>query len=297
VLASRDAYESAERDIDELRPRAEKAASLNEARGRLGQVEDDLQRVATDLERVEPAHRIDIEDAGARERSVREIEQAAIIAKTQAAMEREGLVERRELAAIRQAEIEAAAGEAYAFGDLATILAEGGPLQNEIVQHQQHVIADEVNKVLALLNDPLYVKLDAPRRKQRVQGIQDILVVDSTDPVGQPRHFAFLSGGEQFRIALALALALHRRVGRSGAGMIIIDEGFGALDGDRRDRLAEQMTNISQGILSLGLAERIVISSHSTEVQRHFPHRWLVRKQGGTATVCCSTEEVAVGGT
>jgi len=103
--------------------------------------------------------------------------------------------------------------------------------------------------------------------------------VDLLDPAAKPRHFDFLSGGEQFRVALALALALHRRVGRS-AGTLIVDEGFGALDGGRRDALAQQMT---AGILNLGLASSIIICSHSTEVQRHFPHRWLIEKRDGVA--------------
>jgi DNA repair exonuclease SbcCD ATPase subunit len=66
---------------------------------------------------------------------------------------------------------------------------------------------------------------------------------------------------------------------------VIVDEGFGMLDGARRDALALQMTDTSQGILRLGLARSIIICSHSTEVQRHFPDRWRVTKQAGTATV------------
>jgi hypothetical protein len=49
--------------------------------------------------------------------------------------------------------------------------------------------------------------------------------------------------------------------------------------------LAQQMSDTSTGILSLGLARSIVICSHSNEVQRHFNHRWLVKKSSNTTTV------------
>ncbi len=130
----------------------------------------------------------------------------------------------------------------------------------------------------------MHVQLGEPRRAGRIQ-LQDILVVDATDPVGSARYFDYLSGGEQFRVALALALALHRRVDGGAVGTLIVDEGFGSLDGDRRDELALQMTDTSNGLLRQQLANNIVISTHSTEVQRHFPYRCHVTKEAGTATV------------
>jgi len=60
------------------------------------------------------------------------------------------------------------------------------------------------------------------------------------------RYFEFLSGGEQLRVPLALALAVHRLVAGDTAGTLIVDEGFGALDGNQRDHLALQMANTSQ---------------------------------------------------
>ena len=70
------------------------------------------------------------------------------------------------------------------------------------------------------------------------------------------------------------------------AGTLIVDEGFGALDSTRRDHLALQMANTSQGILSRNLVHSLIICSHSTEVQHHFRDScWIVEKQSGTASV------------
>jgi DNA repair exonuclease SbcCD ATPase subunit len=138
--------------------------------------------------------------------------------------------------------------------------------------------------VLQKLDDPLRVRLGDPIRQTGTK-IQDIIVMDITDPMENSKHFNLLSGGEQFRVALALALALHRRAAGGVAGTIIVDEGFGALDSDHRDALAQEMADTSGGILRLGLAENIILCSHSSEVQQRFPNRWIVEKRGGTATV------------
>ena len=153
-----------------------------------------------------------------------------------------------------------------------------------MAEQEQRRIVQEVNAVLALLDDPSGSPSGDPRRQQRTP-IKDVLIRDATDPIGRPRYFEFLSGGEQFRIALGLALALHRRVGKRAAGTIIVDEGFGMLDANRRDALALQMTDLSRGILHLGLAHSIIICSRGAEVQRRFPYRWVVTKEAGTATV------------
>jgi ABC-type nitrate/sulfonate/bicarbonate transport system ATPase subunit len=62
--------------------------------------------------------------------------------------------------------------------------------------------------------------------------LQALQITDRGEPVGQARYFGCLSGGERFRVALAL----HRRVGRAVG--TLIDEGFGAVDGYRREALA-----------------------------------------------------------
>jgi exonuclease SbcC len=181
------------------------------------------------------------------------------------------------------AEIDAQAVDEHTYGKLQELLKEGGAIQVMLAAQEQRQIVAEVNGVLERLGDSLRAQLGSARR-QSTTPIEDIHVVDMLDPSGGPRFFEYLSGGEQFRIALALALALHRRVGKQ-AGTLIVDEGFGALDSRRRHDLAERLTDTTDAILDVGLAQSIVICSHSEEVQRQFPRRWHVRKQGVGATV------------
>jgi DNA repair exonuclease SbcCD ATPase subunit len=290
VLDDEAVYEGRQRDIDALRPQADKSTDLQEAPGKLQALEERLAENQTDADKIDSSHRIPVEAAEATEGHARE-EQIHI--STEVALkgeERKQLEERRELSRQYGSGIAGLNEQFSVYQELVGVLGERGPLQVDIASREQRRIVEEVNVVLELLGDPLRVQLGDPRRASANEQLQDLHLLDMSDPAAGPRYFEFLSGGEKFRIALALALALHRRVG-GDAGTIIVDEGFGVLDSDRRDMLASQMTaDTTQGILALGLAKSIVICSHQTEVQRHFPNRWDIVKRGGTALA----ERVAV---
>lgn len=69
-----------------------------------------------------------------------------------------------------------------------------------------------------------------PGRPERVQELLDLVGL----PGFEDRHVSTLSGGEAQRVALARALA-------PGPRLLLLDEPFGALDRDLRDRLAADM--------------------------------------------------------
>ncbi|TAK28733.1 MAG: SMC family ATPase [Chloroflexota bacterium] len=284
ALASREAYETERQSVESRRESAERLSELERASGQLTQVEAQLTEKLQAMDAIDLKCRIPVEDAHACEKEAREAELSQNDIKRRLEEDLNGLTDRRAKSATYERQINDASEESETYSELADLLKEGGPIQVQVAEQAQQQIAQEVNEVLSLLGDPLRIRLGAARRGRGVH-LQDIHIVDTSDPVAQPRFFEFLSGGEQFRVALALALALHKRVAHGQAGTIIIDEGFGALDEHKRDALALQLTDTSRGILSLGLASSVIISSHSTVVQRHFPYRWFVQKQGGTATV------------
>lgn len=284
VLADMRHYEAENEEIERLRPIAHKLPELLQASGRLEQVDQDLDRIAKELERMQPEHCLPLLEAQKLENAARERLQVARDQKTGLEKELDNLEERRLRAETYRRDMQAADSKAADWDTLAQLLKPGGDIQVWITNQEQQQIVHEVNLVLEQLDDPLRVRLGEPIRRTGTE-VQDVVVVDMTDPTEETRHFKLLSGGEQFRVALALALALHRRVVGGAPGTIIVDEGFGALDGDRRDVLAQQMADTSSGILQLGLAHNIILCSHSSEVQRHFPDRWMVEKQGGTATI------------
>lgn len=269
--------------VEQVRALAGRLSDLEQAYGRLTHLVNALEIIQVELDKIPSEYRLAVEEAGKALAEARASESEANLRSAQAVKDQSIFLSRRTAAEQCQATIDAESIRAQIHNELFDLLKEGGQIQVEVAEQEQRRIRDEVNSVLGLLDDPLRVTLGEARHT-RGMDLQDVRIVDTSDPYGKSRYFEFLSGGEQFRVAMALALALHRRVGKGGAGTLIVDEGFGALDGNRRDALAQQMTNISQGVLHLQLAHNIVICSHSVEVQRHFPYRWLITKRDGTAT-------------
>jgi DNA repair exonuclease SbcCD ATPase subunit len=291
VLSSRDSYQQALDEIKALRSMAEKSKALAQASGRLDQIEADLEQISSKIQQILPENRVPLDKAKS---SVYKAQLCLEKANSDWNTAKGKLTELKRCQSrggeLRQI-IQKSAEEAKDWGTLFELLKEGGEIQIWITKQVQQQIGQEINLVLEKLHDPLRVILGDPIRRSQLD-IQDIVVVDKTDPqldsnnpLRSARHYNLLSGGEQFRIALALALALHRRVAGNSIGTILVDEGFGNLDSEHRDELAKQMADMSNGILRLKLAKSIVLCSHSSEVQNQFLDRWVVEKENGTARV------------
>lgn len=291
LLSERAVYESEVQQITELRPKAEKASELARARGQLEAGEAELERIGSDEQQIVPDHRIAV--AQAREMELEANRRRAAITERHTASRREiaGFERKRQERESYRQEAAEADQEWKTFNELADLLKPGGRIQQTIAEQEQRKFAAEANQILELLNDPLRIRIDQARRGK---DSQDVTIIDTSDLAHSDalsdnqsrRYFEFLSGGERFRVALALALALHRRVASGTAGTLIVDEGFGALDSDRRDRLAMQLTDTVKGILGLSLAHSLIICSHASEVQRHFRDNcWVVKKHAGTASI------------
>lgn len=284
VAHDRETYETEKRDVDCLRELADRVITLRDAPGLLEALKSQLTEIAAKIDEIPDEHRVPVSSAEDEKGRADTALQQLWVERSRAANDVAEMINRREEAKTLEQANAQFDRRARIFGELADTLKERGPLQVKIIADEQQNIVAEINAVLRLLADPLTVSLGDPRRMRNDSTMKDLCITDTSDPVGGARYFEFLSGGEKFRIALALALALHRRVGGGKPGTLIIDEGFGALDSDRRDNLALQMAaDTNQGILGLQLAESIIMCSHTSEVQRHFPNRWHIEKQDGTA--------------
>jgi exonuclease SbcC len=290
-LSDHEIYQTRLNHIKTLRITAERMIDLQRASGQLKQVEDDLKNIKKKLNKIPSDFQLPLDEAKHRESEARKSHQSIRDHKTRLESELGDLHQRQIRAKAVSKTIQEADAEASDWRELADLLKRGGRIQVWITNQEQQQIVMAINTVLQQLGDSLRVLLGEPLRRTGTE-IQDVVVVDTTDPAVDPqdptrhaRHFNLLSGGEQFRVALALALALHKRVAGGAAGTIIVDEGFGDLDGDWRDELARQMTDTVGGILNLELAHSILLCSHSSEVQERFPDRWVVTKQGGRAKV------------
>ncbi|WP_028645066.1 AAA family ATPase [Nocardioides sp. URHA0020] len=113
---------------------------------------------------------------------------------------------------------------------------------------------------------------------------QDILVIDHND-ASTRRPVQTLSGGETFQASLALALALSSQITSlsSGGGRldtILLDEGFGSLDGSTLDVVAATLEQLSGG------GERTVgLVTHVAALADRVPVRFTVTRAGSRSTV------------
>ena len=100
----------------------------------------------------------------------------------------------------------------------------------------------------------------------------------------EPISSANLSGGQRFRLAVSLALAICRFAnGKSRAlESIIIDEGFGSLDRDGRMAMIAELRDPQP----LGqLFKRVLIVSHQEDLALAFPVGYSLSSEGGTTVV------------
>ena len=84
------------------------------------------------------------------------------------------------------------------------------------------------------------------------------------------RSYETFSGGEAFRVNVALRIALSRLLARrAGAPLptLFIDEGFGTQDVAGRDKLVEAIHSIQDQF------ERILVITHIDEIKEQFPTR------------------------
>ncbi|MFB7560474.1 AAA family ATPase [Streptomyces brevispora] len=110
----------------------------------------------------------------------------------------------------------------------------------------------------------------------------EFYVIDHFD-ADSPRSVRTLSGGETFQASLALALALSDQLAGLGGATklesIFLDEGFGTLDTDSLQTVADTLENLAQG-------ERMVgVITHVTALAEQIPVQFHVQRDTRTSTV------------
>lgn len=102
----------------------------------------------------------------------------------------------------------------------------------------------------------------------------DLMVYSAV--TGKEREVRTLSGGESFMAALSLALGLADQIQESAASVnldiMFIDEGFGSLDENARDKAVRVLKDMANGSRMIG------IISHVTELKQEIEDQLIVRK-------------------
>jgi len=108
---------------------------------------------------------------------------------------------------------------------------------------------------------------------------KDIVVVDIS--TSQKRPVSSLSGGETFLASLSFAFAVSDLLsGSANLESLFIDEGFGSLDQDMRERVSEILETIKTNVNKM-----IGIVSHIPDFAERFTERIVVEKKGDYSEV------------
>lgn len=141
----------------------------------------------------------------------------------------------------------------------------------------------EANKLLNKMTDNrLSLILESQKELKSKKGeVIETLDIKISDELGS-RKYEMFSGGESFRIDLALRIALSKLlVRRAGATLpiLIIDEGFGTQDVMGRERLIEAIKSIEDDF------EKIFVITHLEELKDYFPVTISVIKTSEGSTI------------
>jgi exonuclease SbcC len=196
--------------------------------------------------------------------------------------ERLAAAERKEteLAAARAAELTAAT-ESRRYGRLVQAFGRNG-IPALVMDNVLPDLREEANDLLGeLSNWDMSVDFDL-KRPTKAGKERDTFDVRVRTTRGEPRDFAMFSGGEAFRIAFAVRLAMSKLlVRRAGARLetLVIDEGFGSQDPEGRERL----------VAAINLARRefrkVLVITHLDELKDAFPTQIRVTKDEGRGSV------------
>ncbi len=143
-------------------------------------------------------------------------------------------------------------------------------------------IEEEATALLGRMTDNrMHLKLESQReRKSRKGEPIETLEIKISDEMG-PRSYELFSGGEAFRINLALRIALSKVLAhRRGAPLptLFIDEGFGTQDAAGRERILDVIRAIEDDF------QRIIVITHLDELKEVFPARIEVQKEEAGST-------------
>jgi len=135
-------------------------------------------------------------------------------------------------------------------------------------------LENEANHLLGRMTDNrMAIRLETQRdnRSGNTTETLDILI---SDELGS-RNYELFSGGEAFRINLALRIALSKVLSqRLGAPLptLFIDEGFGTQDAAGRERIVDAIASIQDEF------EKIIVITHLDDLKDLFPTRIEVLK-------------------
>jgi exonuclease SbcC len=185
---------------------------------------------------------------------------------------------------VKAAERRSAGEEEGIYSELAEAFGpKGAPAL--IIERALPELEEDANALLARMTQGrLTLRFETQEATKR-GGVVETLDIAVADERGT-RSYAMFSGGEAFRINLALRIALAKFLARrAGAPLpiLVVDEGFGSQDAEGRERLVEAINSIAPDF------EKVILVTHIEELKEMFPVRLEVTRGPGGSRVSLST--------
>jgi len=169
------------------------------------------------------------------------------------------------------------------YEDLAQAFGKKG-VQAFLIESAVPEIEEEANNLLGRMTDgAMYLTMDTQRETRKGE-VVETLDIRISDDLGT-RSYEMYSGGEAFRINLALRIALSKVLARrAGAPLptLFIDEGFGTQDSDGLSKLVGAINSVQDDF------RKILVITHLEELKDTFPVRIEVTKSGDGSMVSVS---------
>ena len=167
------------------------------------------------------------------------------------------------------------------FRELSTIFGREG-IQAMLIETVVPRLEEETNSLLGRMTDNrMHVKLETQKERRSGNGEPiETLEINVSDELGS-RSYEMYSGGEAFRINLAIRIALSKVLAqRTGAPLptLFIDEGFGTQDAASRERILDAISSIQDDF------DKIIVITHLEDLKDMFPVRIEVQKSATGST-------------
>ena len=252
---------------DQLRQILEALSSLESEHTRLAESKSQLSLLSSDIRKLESQQKTLIARRGQLQGSLQRIEE----------LERQITQQTRDLNRLRE--------EQSIYEELRVAFGREG-VQALLIDTILPQIEEYANDLLARMTEGrMHVKLESQRPLQSRKGqFAETLEIKVSDELGH-RSYEMFSGGESFRINLALRIALSKVLAnRSGAPLptLFIDEGFGTQDSAGREQILDVLSTLEQDF------KCIIVITHLDELKDYFPVRIEVEKRDGASTAWIS---------
>ena len=257
-----------QREVRELQGATEKHQALMEARQHQGQSKQSLVELENEQRQLpEEAQRmpeqvqeeIELTNASYREFEMQEQKSRAEAQRLQGVRKRYRELQQQWTEATRLAS---------RYRELAHLLGREG-LQHYLLQNAEVGIVYHANEILDRISGAtlrLELRLGSENRTKTL----DMVAYNSSISAYEPQSIEQLSGSQQFRVAISLAIGIGRYMGKASHRVesIMIDEGFGSLDASSRDEMTQALQSLEDEF------KCVIVVSHQNEFSDKFPNRY-----------------------